>query len=539
MELKIMYPPQKDSPTTFLLGAITSTDIFAIVTNAGLLPRTLPFPLTLGPDKPITETVLVTEVDLETNRIVFERSPGALPWVAGTTVGRVFTAGDLKAVQDNIVGMNAEVVDTSGKIAGIEESVENLEVVVGDEDSGLVKGLADEVVRAKAAEAAEVLRAMTAEGELENKKIDRTDLPQVITDASYAADATKLNTTLTRYNASSKQTSTYERTIPIITDTTVGLMTPEAYNEIAALRNDIGALQQQGGRFIGISFDTKSALDSYDVPDSVKAGDFTYVLDDEDHQDSTTRYIYNGATFEFGFVVNYDPVGLATSEIAGLVKSTDGTPLGKVFVETDGTMSVVGWDALNTNVNSKVPNSRKVNDKTLTGDIVLNASDVGAVPIGRKVNDKTLTGDIVLNASDVGAVPIGRKVNDKTLTGDIVLNASDVGAVPIGRKVNSKELSSDITLTAIDVNANTTSVNATLSTTWSGTGPYTQDVAISGMTSTKNATVGLASTATETQRAAARNAIFNVTDQTANQITIAADGEKPTITIPISVILMP
>ena len=59
------------------------------------------------------------------------------------------------------------------------------------------------------------------------------------------------------------------------------------------------------------------------------------------------------------------------------------------------------------------------------------------------------------------------------------------------------------------------------------------------MTSTKNATVGLASTATETQRAAARNAIFNVTDQTANQITIAADGEKPTITIPISVILMP
>ena len=489
MELYTMYPPQKDSPTTFLLGAITSTDIFAIVGNAGLLPKTLPFPLTLGPDKPITETVLVTEVDLETNRIVFERSPGALPWVAGTTVGRVFTASDLKAVQDNIVDMNAEVVDTSGKIAGIEESVGNLETTVGGPSSGLVKGLADEIARAKAAETAETTRAKGIEAGLETNKITRTELPQIITDAAYSANATKLGTTLTRYNASNKQTSTYERIIPLITSNSVGLMTPEAYNEITALRNDVSALQQQGGRFIGISFDTKAALDSYVIPTSVKLGDFTYVIDDETKQDSTTRYVFNGAKFDFAFVVNYDPVGLATATIAGLVKSITGSTAGKVFVETDGTMSVVGWDALNTNVDSKVPNSRKVNNKSLTKDITLTYTDVGAVPTGRTVNSKALSSNITLNASDVGAESI--------------------------------------------------SVNTTLSTTWSGTGPYTQNVTISGMTSTKNATVGLASTATAAQREAARNAIFNVTNQTANQITITADGEKPTITIPISVILMP
>ena len=34
MELKHMYAPQKDSPTTFLLGAINSTDTFVIVGNA-------------------------------------------------------------------------------------------------------------------------------------------------------------------------------------------------------------------------------------------------------------------------------------------------------------------------------------------------------------------------------------------------------------------------------------------------------------------------------------------------------------------------
>lgn len=350
MELQIMYQPQKDSPTTFLMGAISSTDTFAIVGNAQLLPSNLPFPLTLGPDKPITEVVMVTEINTENNRIVFERGSGALPWVAGTTVGRVFNASDLKTVQDNVTGINTEMNTAKNDILNLEDSVLELETTVGDSDSGLVKDLTEETTRAKDAEATEVLRATAAEGLLDTNKINRSELPQIITDTAYLADATKLKTTITRYNASNKQTSTYDRFIPLITTDAVGLMTPEAYNEITALRNDVVALQQQGGKFIGISFDSKSALDGYIVPESVKIGDFTYVLDDEDHEDSTTRYVFDGNKFDFAFVVNYDPVGLADDETAGLVKSTDGTILGKVFVEADGTMSVVGWDDLKNDV---------------------------------------------------------------------------------------------------------------------------------------------------------------------------------------------
>ncbi|CDG98007.1 hypothetical protein XBP1_2920001 [Xenorhabdus bovienii str. puntauvense] len=211
---------------------------------------------------------------------------------------------------------------------------------------------------------------------------------------------------------------------------------------------------------------------------------------------------------------------------------------------------------------SKVPLTRKVNDKELSADIKLGAADVGAytkedtdahinsvktqvdnvnklaetanqsattaiqsadskVPLTRKVNDKELSADIKLNAADIGAytkvetddhinnvkvlaetanqnattaiqsadskVPLTRKVNDKELSVDIKLNAADVGAytkedtdahikdvkvlaetanqnattaiqnadskVPLTRKVNDKELSADIKLSAADVGA--------------------------------------------------------------------------------------
>ncbi|WP_275351762.1 phage tail protein [Xenorhabdus bovienii] len=221
------------------------------------------------------------------------------------------------------------------------------------------------------------------------------------------------------------------------------------------------------------------------------------------------------------------------------------------------------------NADSKVPLTRKVNGKELLTDIELNATDIGTynkveinehiskveklaetanqnattaiksadskVPLTRKVNDKELSVDIQLSAADVGAynkvetddrisdvktqvnnvnklaetanqnattaiqnadsrVPLTRKVNDKELSVDIKLDAADVGAynkvetdthinivktqvdnvnklaetanqnattaiqnadskVPLTRKVNGKELSADIQLSAADVGA--------------------------------------------------------------------------------------
>ena len=73
-----------------------------------------------------------------------------------------------------------------------------------------------------------------------------------------------------------------------------------------------------------------------------------------------------------------------------------------------------------TQLNKKVPTTRKINSKPLSSDITLSASDVNAVPTTRKINGKALSADITLSATDVNALPSSTTIPSKTsqLTND-------------------------------------------------------------------------------------------------------------------------
>ncbi|MBR2286338.1 MAG: hypothetical protein IJ866_02690 [Alphaproteobacteria bacterium] len=83
-----------------------------------------------------------------------------------------------------------------------------------------------------------------------------------------------------------------------------------------------------------------------------------------------------------------------------------------------------------------VPTSRKVNNKALSADISLTASDVGAVPTSRKVNGKALSSDVTLAASDVGAV-----ASTQTTKGGILTTNATSGAVEVSSTIASSKVS--------------------------------------------------------------------------------------------------
>lgn len=101
MALKTMYPPQANSPATYLTEAVAADATSIKVNSASVLPA-LPTLLVLGSEEKAAECVLATSKS--GNTITVERAVEgtAKAWPAGTSVARLFTAEDLKAVQENL-----------------------------------------------------------------------------------------------------------------------------------------------------------------------------------------------------------------------------------------------------------------------------------------------------------------------------------------------------------------------------------------------------------------------------------------------------
>lgn len=68
-----------------------------------------------------------------------------------------------------------------------------------------------------------------------------------------------------------------------------------------------------------------------------------------------------------------------------------------------GTFDTLG--EIETAVKNKVDKTTTINNKALSANISLGASDVGAVPTSRTVNGKALSSNITLSATDVKALP--------------------------------------------------------------------------------------------------------------------------------------
>lgn len=99
--------------------------------------------------------------------------------------------------------------------------------------------------------------------------------------------------------------------------------------------------------------------------------------------------------------------------------------------------------------NTLVPKTRTVNNKALTGNITLTASDVSAVPTGRKVNNKALSSDVTINASDI---PNNSDVSGTNV--DDALETLDEALDTIGETLSGIDYSNVQSVTTANENVN-------------------------------------------------------------------------------------
>lgn len=69
-------------------------------------------------------------------------------------------------------------------------------------------------------------------------------------------------------------------------------------------------------------------------------------------------------------------------------------------------------------------------------------------------------------------------------------------------------------------------------------GRMTQALSVPGLGATQNGNIALSPAATPDERSAARAAILALAGQTEGELTVVADGQKPTINIPVVVTLI-
>lgn len=83
------------------------------------------------------------------------------------------------------------------------------------------------------------------------------------------------------------------------------------------------------------------------------------------------------------------------------------------------------------------------------------------------------------------------------------------------------------------------SVTATLlAASWGDAAPYMQSISVEGMDADTNGTIAIAPGATEEQVRAAMDAVLSVSGQADGAISITASHSKPTMDIPVVIVIL-
>jgi hypothetical protein len=267
---------------------------------------------------------------------------------------------------------------------------------------------------------AEVTRAQGAESALDTAKLEKSAVDtKLATDITYSQNATNVQTTVAYLNPATGAVSSVNKNIPLATSDAAGLMSKEDVAQIQQNTASINTLM--GGININFVVDlattTPSQTDLQDAYETASgntgaAPDGTNLFDENNNK----NYRWYSTASSWKNVDAQAPI--ATNSAPGIVQGSEDT--GKIYAETDGTMSVVGWDSLNNEVAVKAADSSVVHltgSETIAGTKTFSTSP--AVPV--KTSAATNTSTAIATEAQVYAkqdkIAAGTSGNVVTYTG--------------------------------------------------------------------------------------------------------------------------
>jgi hypothetical protein len=189
---------------------------------------------------------------------------------------------------------------------------------------------------------------------IDNKKVDKSVVGNAVSALSVSVDAQQTNAvaiSVTTIDTSTGSLTATSNLLPIASEDSGGLMPKEAFQTLVSMQSSLAAIDGVVTYLNGKNFETGDIeeLQSLFTAEAVDQG-FTEPLPNSliiNNWFNGVEYIYNSANnrwIEYGVTT----AALATNTTAGLWKGDNSD--GKGFAETDGTISVVGWDSLKARV---------------------------------------------------------------------------------------------------------------------------------------------------------------------------------------------
>ena len=280
-------------------------------------------------------------------------------------------SGQQESLSAQINRNSQNVAINTTNIAEIEQNLSAEITRATGAEKTLADTLSAEIERAKQAEQTnttaienEATRATTKEDELDNDKLDKTNVnDNYLKGIVFSINGDNGVATLQSHNPVTGQTKNLEITVTTpASSTNTGLMTSDMVQALNNAIEDIESLKYIGKQVASFQSYAEAELFDFSTLTDVNINDYFIVQVDESRtepteKDQTTKYVcidesipLSLDSFQFQSVVTTVNIQVATESKLGGVLSVNTN--GYIYVESTGAMKLVGYDSLITSINN-------------------------------------------------------------------------------------------------------------------------------------------------------------------------------------------